>query len=166
MKRIIQALCITAAACALTASLAMAQQGPSQITFCRSADFANWQPIDPGNIFDTNIISIMFETPTAFGADFLTLTEYKQVGGGESITFRTDVAVSPEWGGFLVTDYTFPEPGAFRITFSLPNGTVIAEGLVEILVDQQDIIETEHPEELQTEGKTLGDFFNQYRPAQ
>ncbi|THB71607.1 MAG: hypothetical protein D6E12_00990 [Desulfovibrio sp.] len=139
---------------------------PAPVIFCKSADFENWQPIDPGTVFDTNVISIMFETEKAFGVDTLVLTEYKLAGEVESITFRTEVAVSPDWGGFLVTDYAFVEPGAYIISFARPSGEVLAEGFVEILVDQEQIIEVENPEELQTEGKTLGDFFNQYRPEQ
>ena len=164
MNRIPLALFLALTLC--LAATAQAQQGPAQIVFCRGADFDSWQPIDPAQVFDINVVSLMFETPQPFGASTLTLTEYKQVGGGESLTFRTDVAVSPEWGGFLVTDYVFPEPGAYRLTFSLPNGAVIAEGLVEILMEQGDITQTDQPEELQTGGKTLGDFFNQFRPAQ
>jgi hypothetical protein len=134
-------------------------QEPGKTVFCKGIT-EQWEPVEPGEVFETNVVSTLFSSPKPFGNMQMVLSIYKEAKQGQELLHRESGDVNPAWNTLYLADIPLPAVGKYTFTLSSPGGEIFSSGLVTI---KEKTVEKPIPEKIEVEGTTLEGLFNRFR---
>jgi hypothetical protein len=146
--------------CAWTAGPAPAgAKEPGEVIFCKGIT-EDWSPIEPGEVFETNVVSAFFISPKPFGNMQMVLSIYTDTAQGQELLHRESGDVNPAWDGLYLGDIPLPAVGKYSFVLSSPGGEVFSAGSVSI---KEKTVEKAIPKKNEIEGTTLEGLFKKFK---
>jgi hypothetical protein len=160
MRKVFLSLLSVVAVLALLSGLSRAAETePGQVIFCLGIN-EDWEPIEPGNEFTSNVISCLFISQAQFGVTEVMLSIYKDLPRSQQMLYRSSMSINPKWDNLLVEEVPLPEPGKYSFVLSDLNGDIFSHGQVSVT---EKTVDEPIPEAVSFSGNSLEDAFNKYR---
>jgi hypothetical protein len=139
-----------------------AQTTAGKVVFCQGID-DKWKPINPASSFDTNVVSILFQSAESkpFGViDGLISIYHKPTSdGAQEILHREPIMLNAEWNNLYIADIPLPAIGVYTFVLSKTDGTLLSSGDVTI---QEKTVDKPIPEKNEVKGTDLKALFDFY----
>ncbi|MDR2161122.1 MAG: hypothetical protein LBO77_03140 [Desulfovibrio sp.] len=132
---------------------------PGRAIFCKGIT-ENWEPIEPAEIFETNVISTLFKSARPFGNMKMILSIYLESAQGQELLHRESGDVNPAWNVLYLGDIPLPAVGTYSFVLSSPAGEDFSSGRVTI---KEKTVEKPIPEKNEVEGTTLEGLFKKFK---
>ncbi|MDR2077125.1 MAG: hypothetical protein LBP61_09415 [Desulfovibrio sp.] len=143
----------------LCAASAASAAEPGRTIFCQGITEA-WEPVEPGEVFDTNVVSALFMSPKPFGNMQMVLSIYRDGEQAQELLHRESGDVNPSWDTLYLGNIPLPAVGKYSFVLSSPGGEIFSSGSVTI---KEKTVEKSIPEKNEVEGTTLEGLFNKFK---
>jgi hypothetical protein len=141
----------------------LSQAGETELgpaIFCLGIN-ENWEPIEPGTEFTSNVISCLFIGKAAFGVTDVMLSVYQDASRGQKLLYRYSMFINPQWDNLIIEEFPLPELGNYTFVLSNLSGEPFSSGQVTIT---EKTVDEPIPEAVTFSGNALEDAFNKFRP--
>lgn len=162
-RKAIQAGCTTALLLVgLMFAPSCSSAAQSGIIFCESFT-DEIEPIGVSEVFKTNEVSWIVFSTEPFGVSHLTFSIYRENDTTEKLLHREECDVRSSWNNIFLEKMPFPGDGIYSLSFTKPDGIVLAEGKVTIDSKIKPEDAAPLPEKVEVKGTTLDELFIKFK---
>lgn len=132
---------------------------PGKVVFCKGIT-DSWEPVEPGDEFETNVVSALFVSAGPFGNMQIVLSIYRNTEQAQELMHRESGDVNTSWDALYLADIPLPAVGKYSFVLSSPAGEIFSSGSVTI---KEKTVEKPIPEKNAVEGTTLEGLFKKFK---